>query len=511
MKKNRTQYAILNSTVALGIQILKIILTFINRTVFIYFLGIYYLGLNGLFSSILSVLSLADLGVSSAMAYSLYKPLAEGNHKKVAAFSLLFKKVYNIIALTILTFGIILTFFLKYLTKEQITNEFIIIYYLFLFNSVISYLFTYKRILLEANQKKYIITTIDFLVLLFGSILQILVILIYKNYYLYLVIAIIITLTSNILISIIVNREYSNLKNRTITPISTEEKKEFTTNVKGLFFSKIGEVVVNGTDNILMSSFISITAVALYSNYNMITYTATTTITIVLTAVMGSIGNLIHNKNTNLSDILSFFKKFEFLVFSISYFSSIGIFIFINIIIEAWLSTEYLLSKNVVLLISINFFITIYRLSSLTLINGYGLFSHQKTKALCEASLNLIFSVLLVKYTPFGIAAVLIGTLISSLLTVVWYEPYSLFKFGLKISVKNYYRIMFSRYSYMFTTFIGFYYFIDFINYNKLLNIIISILSFSTIVIIYFISNHKKNEFIYFRDMFLSILKKRIL
>ena len=494
MKKNRTQYAILNSTVALGIQILKIILTFINRTVFIYFLGIYYLGLNGLFSSILSVLSLADLGVSSAMAYSLYKPLAEGNHKKVAAFSLLFKKVYNIIALTILTFGIILTFFLKYLTKEQITNEFIIIYYLFLFNSVISYLFTYKRILLEANQKKYIITTIDFLVLLFGSILQI-----------------IITLTSNILISIIVNREYSNLKNRTITPISTEEKKEFTTNVKGLFFSKIGEVVVNGTDNILMSSFISITAVALYSNYNMITYTATTTITIVLTAVMGSIGNLIHNKNTNLSDILSFFKKFEFLVFSISYFSSIGIFIFINIIIEAWLSTEYLLSKNVVLLISINFFITIYRLSSLTLINGYGLFSHQKTKALCEASLNLIFSVLLVKYTSFGIAAVLIGTLISSLLTVVWYEPYSLFKFGLKISVKDYYRIMFSRYFYMFTTFIGFYYFIGYINYNKLLNIIISILSFSTIVIVYFIFNHKKNEFIYFKDIFLSILKKRIL
>ena len=155
MKKNRTQYAILNSTVALGIQILKIILTFINRTVFIYFLGIYYLGLNGLFSSILSVLSLADLGVSSAMAYSLYKPLAEGNHKKVAAFSLLFKKVYNIIALTILTFGIILTFFLKYLTKEQITNEFIIIYYLFLFNSVISYLFTYKRLLLEAKIHHY--------------------------------------------------------------------------------------------------------------------------------------------------------------------------------------------------------------------------------------------------------------------------------------------------------------------------------------------------------------------
>ena len=278
-----------------------------------------------------------------------------------------------------------------------------------------------------------------------------------------------------------------------------------------MFFSKIGEVVVNGTDNILMSSFISITAVALYSNYNMIIYTATTTITIVLTAVMGSIGNLIHNKNTNFSDVLSFFRKFEFLVFSISYFSSTGVFIFINIIIEMWIGEEYLLSKNIVLLISINFFITIYRLSSLTLINGYGLFSHQKIKALCEASLNLIFSILLVNYTSFGIAAVLLGTLISSLLTVVWYEPYSLFKFGLKTSINDYYMTMFSRYLYMITTFIGFYYFIDYINYNKLLNIIILILSFLTIIIIYFISNHKKTEFIYFKDIFLSILKKRIL
>ena len=259
------------------------------------------------------------------------------------------------------------------------------------------------------------------------------------------------------MISIFVNKEYSNLKHSAITPVSTKEKKEFTSNVKGLFFSKIGEVVVNGTDNILMSSFISITAVALYSNYNMIIYTATTTITIVLTAVMGSIGNLIHNKNANLSDILSFFKKFEFLVFSISYFSSTGIFIFINIIIEIWLGKEYLLSKNIVLLISINFFITIYRLSSLTLINGYGLFSHQKIKALCEASLNLIFSILLVKYTSFGIAAVLLGTLISSLLTVVWYEPYSLFKFGLRTPIKDYYTTMFSRYFYMVTTFIEFY------------------------------------------------------
>ena len=195
----------------------------------------------------------------------------------------------------------------------------------------------------------------------------------------------------------------------------------------------------------------------------------------------------------------------------ISYFSSTGIFIFINIIIEIWLGKEYLLSKNIVLLISINFFITIYRLSSLTLINGYGLFSHQKIKALCEASLNLIFSILLVKYTSFGIAAVLLGTLISSLLTVVWYEPYSLFKFGLRTPIKDYYTTMFSRYFYMVTTFIGFYYFINYINYSKLLNIIILILSFSIIIIIYFISNRKKPEFIYFKDIFLSILKKRIL
>ena len=509
MKKTRTQYAILNSSIALSIQILKIILTFINRTVFIYVLGVYYLGLNGLFSSILSVLSLADLGVSSAMAYSLYKPLSENDKQKISDYVKLFKKIYNVIAFTILIIGTVLTFFLKFLIKEPITTEIVIIYYLFLFNSVISYLFTYKRVLLEADQKKYIITLTDFLVLLIGSIVQIIVILVFKNYYLYLIITILITFISNIAISIIVNKDYAYFKKENQNSISEKEKRTFVDNIKGLFFSKIGEVVVNGTDNILMSSFIGLTAVGLYSNYNMIIYTANTTITLILTAMMGSVGNLIHHKDSNIKRLLDFFKKYEFLVFTISYMASISLLIFLNIVVELWLGSQFLLPKHIILIIVVNFYITIYRLSSLTLITGFGLFSEQKLKALFEAIFNLIFSIILVKYTSLAIFAVLLGTLISSFATVMWYEPYSLFKYGFKISIKEYSKVMLKRYSFTIITFIVIYFLLDYIKYNMVTNILISMLLLLIISIIYLIINYQKPEFIYFKNIFLNIIKRK--
>ena len=157
MSKTRTQYALLNSAVGFISQFIRIILSFINRTIFIQFLGVTYLGINGLFTSILSILSLAELGMTTAIAYSLYKPSADSNYSKVFAYLDLFKNIYRIIALIVFILGVVVSLFLPFFMNEiDVTSQIILIYYLFLINSVISYLFTYKRTLLDADQKRYI-------------------------------------------------------------------------------------------------------------------------------------------------------------------------------------------------------------------------------------------------------------------------------------------------------------------------------------------------------------------
>ena len=240
MKKSRTQNAIFNSSISMIIQVLKIIVSFVNRSFFIYFLGIVYLGLNGLFTSILSMLSLAELGMTTAIAVSLYKPLAENDYSKVNSYMNLFKNIYIKISGIVGVLGLIISFFLPYLIKDvDITAEIYIIYYLFLINAATSYLFTYKRTLLEADQKRYIIVTIDFFVFLIGSILQWLFLITTGNFIVYLLIMILMTISSNILISRKIERIYNYISDKEVKEVTKIEKRSFYRNVKGTVISKI--------------------------------------------------------------------------------------------------------------------------------------------------------------------------------------------------------------------------------------------------------------------------------
>jgi len=320
MKKSRTQNAIFNSSISMIIQVLKIIVSFVNRSFFIYFLGIVYLGLNGLFTSILSMLSLAELGMTTAIAVSLYKPLAENNYSKVNSYMNLFKNIYIKISGIVGVLGLIISFFLPYLIKDiDITAEIYIIYYLFLINTATSYLFTYKRTLLEADQKRYIIVTIDFLVFLIGSILQWLFLITTGNFIVYLFIMILMTISSNILISRKIERIYNYISDKEVNEVTKIEKRNFYRNVKGTIISKIAETIVFSTDNILMSAFISVNTVGLYANYSMIVSNIQSIVSQLISSLSGSLGNLIHTENSSEKATI-ILKKYQFIVFILIFF-----------------------------------------------------------------------------------------------------------------------------------------------------------------------------------------------
>ena len=510
MKKTRTQNAIFNSIISILVQILKIILAFANRSIFIYYLGIVYLGINGLFSSILSVLSLAELGIGTAIAVSLYKPLVENNIAKINAYMQMYKRIYTKIASIVLILGIVISFFLPYLASDiQITSEIYYIYFLFLANSVISYLFTYKRILLDADQKRYINVTTDFSIFVLGSIVQWGALFITKSYILFLVIMILMTIISNIIISVKVNKIYDFLSSDIIGEVTKIERNSFSKHVKGTFISKIAETIVMSTDNILMSIFIGVSTVGMYSNYNVILANIQSIIGQLISSISGSLGNLIHSEegNEKAENIL---RKYQFITFLITLFSSLGILLFSNIFITIWLGKEYLFSVNIIFIITLNFFITVYRMPFLTFINSYGLFWEQKTKNIVEAILNMVFSLGLLIYSDLGIMAILIGTILSSIFTVVWYEPYSVYKFGLKRSSKSVFKVIVMHYCYALTVLILTYLLITkFLVVESILIQIIYYIIFYILLFVLTISVFwKTTEFIFVRELLNRMLAK---
>lgn len=508
MSKTRTQYALLNSAVGFISQFIRIILSFINRTIFIQFLGVTYLGINGLFTSILSILSLAELGMTTAIAYSLYKPLADSNYSKVFAYLDLFKNIYRIIALIVFILGVVVSLFLPFFMNEiDVTSQIILIYYLFLINSVISYLFTYKRTLLDADQKRYINVSVDFAVFVVGSFLQIWILFTTKNYILYLILAIVMTVVSNLVTSIVVNKIYKNAIPHSYDSLEEHEKQQFFKSVKGTLISKISETVVFGTDNLLMSTFISIVTVGLYSNYALLTTTLQRLIGQLVASLSGTVGHLVHS-DTDKEKSFAVLKRLQFVVFMIVYLVSIGIIIFINIFIQFWIGQDYLLSNTVVLLISISFFLTNYRIPYLTFINSYGLFWEQRIKNVVEALLNIVLSLLFLINFQLGISGILLGTICSSLLTVVWFEPYTVLKYGLKINPFKGYRRILEHYLIAGVT-LGFLYVysaIVSIKFSITNQIMSGLVIYMGLILLFFIHYRKQSEFQYI----ITIIKRLI-
>ncbi len=424
-KNSRTENSLINLVVTLGCQFLTLILNFVVRTYFINILGTGSLGINGLFSNILTVLSLAELGIGSAIGFSLYKPVADGDEDRISALMHFYKQAYRIIALSVAAIGAVLIPFLKYLIKSDIPlNQVIIFYILYLSNTVLSYPLSYKATMLYVDQRSYITRIIATVFSVVQNAAQLTVLFLTKSYAAYIIVMICCTVLNNVIVAIIVDRQYPFIrKNR--SRLKKEEQKSIFDNIKAMFYYKIGGVLVNNTDNILISKIINTATVGLYSNYTLVINSGMIYIDLIIGSATGSIGNF--NVNASKQDSQKLFEAlslFDNLLYS---FSVIGIYTLINDFITIWLSTpKYLLDEATLIAIVLNTLVRGLSSSTATFRSTTGLFKETKYIFMFTAVLNIILSIVL--GIKLGLCGIIFATSISKLLTNFWYEPYMLYK-----------------------------------------------------------------------------------
>ncbi|MBF7096119.1 lipopolysaccharide biosynthesis protein [Alkalibacter mobilis] len=434
---SRIENSIKNVKFSLGGQMISLLLSFVSRTVFVRYLSAEYLGLNGLFTNVLSILSLAELGVGTAIIYSLYEPLAKNQEYRLKALMRIFRNVYITVGIWMFVAGLALTPFLDFFIKDMPDIPNInLIYIMFVANSATSYFFSYKRSLVIADQKKYIDSFYHFVSLILIHLIQIVVLVLTKNYILFLTVRIVGSFAENYLITLKANKLYPYLKKYNGEKLEADDKKTIVKNIKALFFHRIGTIAVTGTDNLLMSKFVSLISVGLYSNYLMITASLTMVYKLIFQSLIASVGNL--GVSEDKKRLISVFKSVDFFGFWIFGFSSIALFILFNPFIELWLGEEYLFEMPIVFLISLNFYLKGMRTGVLTFKDALGLYYQDRYKPLIEAVINLSASIFLA--INFGVAGVLIGTTISTLTTSFWVEPYVLYKYGFNDKIYHYFK-----------------------------------------------------------------------
>lgn len=433
--KSRTQKSIKNIIYAMGGYAVTLILQLVNRLVFVKCLSVEYLGINGLFTNILSMLALSELGIGTAIVFALYKPVAEKNIEKIKSLMALYKKLYTVIGCFVLIVGFSLTPFLHYLIKEMPNIEYLQVYYmLYVLNSGLSYFYSYKRSLIICNQDEYISTATTMLATVATRVVQIVVLLLTKNYFLFLVIQIIFTRLENVVIARIADKQYPYLKEKDIKPLQKQEKDGIRNNVLAMMLHKIGDVVVNATDNLIISKIIGLAAVGLLSNYTMIFETITGLITKIFSAITASLGNMVVTEDKEKGERV--FRRILFANFWLISFCTICLVCLIQPFIKFWLGEDFLLSIETVLALTGCFYLTGMRRTALQFRTAAGLFWQDRYKAIIEGILNLAISIPLTIHM--GITGVKLGTCISTLLTSFWIEGLILFKHYFKKSAASY-------------------------------------------------------------------------
>lgn len=435
MKSERKKSSFKNMITAVSSNVLTIIVGLVAQAVFIKILGSEYLGLNGLFSNVISMLGIVELGMGSAIIYNMYKPIAEEDHEKIKSLMQFYKKSYRIITLIISIIGIMIIPFIKYIVDiESVTVDInvYLVYILFLLETICSYILSYKRSMLYADQKEYITNIIHMGYTILVNTMQLTFLYFTHDYYLYLIIKVMMRLVENIVISSYVNRRYSYLLDNNVTKLDSKTEKDIFQKIKALFFHKIGTFIVSGTDNIIISKYLGLVTVGLYSNYYMIINAVQTVINHIIQATRASVGNLLVTESkTKQFDI---FNKIRFVNFWISCFSSICIFVIMDSFITIWIGYKFVLPTKVLLVLVINFFIVSSRSTYGAFKEAAGIFYEDRFVPIIESLLNIVLSIIFVK--KFGLMGVFMGTIASGL--VLWcysYPKYVYNKlFGRKIS-----------------------------------------------------------------------------
>ena len=418
MKIERTKNASRNIFFGLIMKGYQIIMPFIMRTAMIYLLGVNYLGLNSLFTSVLQVLNLAELGVGSAMVYNMYKPIVDNDTVKICALMRLYRLYYRIIGAVVLAGGVLIIPILPSLIKSDLPAD-VNLYILYLLNliaTVLTYwLFAYKNSLLQAYQRVDIVSKVTLITDTAKYMLQLASLALFRNYYYYVVIIVLTQVASNIITALVVNKMYPDYK--PVGKLPRNEIKAINGKIRDLFTSKLGAVVFESADTIVISAFLGLTMLAIYQNYFYIVSSLTSLIAILFTSCTAGIGNsiIVESEEKNYNDL----RKFTLLIAWIAGFCTVCLICLYQTFMEIWVTEKLMLKFGAVICFSVYFFINQFN----SLLNLYkdaaGMWHEDRFRPLVVSLANLLVNIILVQFI--GIYGVLLAScLTKTLIGIPW-------------------------------------------------------------------------------------------
>lgn len=430
--RSRTEYSILNILTGIGGYFINTIIGFVCRMVFVKCLSADYLGVNGLFTNVLAMLSLAELGVGGAIVYALYKPLAQNDEEKIASLMKLYGKAYRMIGLLIFLIGIALLPFIDLIIREKpaISESIYLLYMINLFNTASTYFFSYRSSLLIAAQRNYIVGGISYTIAIIQSVFQIIYLLYFHNYLGYLLIQTAGTFLYNVIVSQVAVKQFPFIRQKNAKPLPKSEQKVLFSNIRDLMVYKVSGLLVNSTDNILITFFKGLATTGIASNYTLLINTLNSLLGQVFNGLTASIGN--HNATESVEKRYQMFSFLNMMNFWIFGWAALGIFFCSSDLVQLCFGEEYVLSIEIPFVMALNFFTVGMMNAVWTYKHTLGLFHYGRFIQFFTGILNIVFSVLLGTY--WGLFGILFATFVARALTSLWYDPYAVFKYGFEKS-----------------------------------------------------------------------------
>lgn len=505
MRKEKSLFNILGS---LSSYAVSTIFTFVTQTFIIKILGVQYSGVNGLFTNILTMLSIAELGIGTTIIFKLYKPLADDDKETIKSWMHFYKICYRIIAIIIMFIGLIILPIIPNIVGEvSISDNIRSLYFISLLDTVFSYTLTYKRSLIYVDQKNYVINVVHICYTVFMNITQIILLYFFKNYILFLLIKLIYRLLENIILNVYANIKYPYLKEEYVE-ISKEERRDVFDRIKAMFLQKVSYVVNKGIDSVVITIMLGIVSTGLYSNYTIIVTAITAIIFQIVSSMTASVGNLL--TEGNIEKNYAVYKKLNMFDSLLTGLGICGFLAVINDFINLWVGSEYILGFDVTIAFAIYIYSDSIRRTMTLFKDSAGICKEDKNTYLVMAIINLVSSVILCKFI--GMTGVIIGTAISYLYLIIYSYPKYIFKPLFRKDAMFYYK---ENFKYIIVIIIS-----GVISYivgrrldlnNVILNVIIKGFLSVTIVFAFFYIFYKHtNEFKFYVEQ-LKKIKKNIM
>jgi O-antigen/teichoic acid export membrane protein len=488
VKDSKASYVAKNVSTGVVTQVISLLVSFVSRTIFIIALGNEYLSVNGLFTNVLTILSFTELGIGSAIIYSLYKPIVDNNHSKIGEYINLYATAYRWIACIILGLGICVIPFLDKIINNvpNIHENITVLYVLFLLNTVCSYICGYKKSLLIAYQKNYIVISITTVMHVVQLGLQAIALFVWHDYMLYLYIMIGVTLTINIITTAYVNKIYPWIKQYQKNVLPKVERNQVFLNIKNIVIYKLGSVILGGSDNIIISGIIRTTLVGICSNYVMVISSVTAIVNQAISGISASIGQ--YNVSASTEDNKRVYDQLCLMSFYAFGSMTVVLSCALSPFIKLWLGESYLLSPVVSLSLALGFYsLTINSIPS-SYRSAMGLFKEARLAPFYAAIVNITLSIIGAKII--GLVGVFVATYIARFTTFCVIDPYYVMTRGFRMKPYAYYVQFAIRLVIVLASWYISYTLIDYLHFdgiiNLLVSLIISILIFSCLFLCFY-------------------------